>query len=161
MWYCSVEFQAAASADQRCYMVNCDKLSNTLPAATPQWNLRRSAEEIYQAVRRSPVTPEKPQLRRCIRRRFRPLLKCLLRRSRRFDPNNLCDVIPRLPIDRLHVGQREINIVVGGLIVASPPEFLNTDPAYFSPWLVTSPKEILYTGVFGDLNDGDIERTAA
>jgi nucleoside-diphosphate-sugar epimerase len=55
---CRIEFEGAASADKRCYMVNCDKLIRTLPDARPQWNLQRSAEEVYGAVRRSPVTPD-------------------------------------------------------------------------------------------------------
>lgn len=55
---CSVEFQGEPSADTRCYMVNCDKLSNTLPDGAPQWTLQRSAEQIYQAVVDSPVSPE-------------------------------------------------------------------------------------------------------
>jgi len=55
---CRIEFQNSAGVDKRCYMVNCDKLTRTLPDARPQWNLRRSAEQVYEAVKRSPVTPD-------------------------------------------------------------------------------------------------------
>ncbi|MCB0128039.1 MAG: NAD-dependent epimerase/dehydratase family protein, partial [Caldilineaceae bacterium] len=44
-----VEFAPGAEPDTRNYMVNCDKLANTVPAFQPQWTVRRGVEELYAA----------------------------------------------------------------------------------------------------------------
>jgi len=44
-----VEFAPGAEPDTRNYMVNCDKLANTVPGYQPQWTIRRGAEELYAA----------------------------------------------------------------------------------------------------------------
>ncbi|MEM7029137.1 MAG: SDR family oxidoreductase [Chloroflexota bacterium] len=44
-----VEIAAGAGPDQRCYRVNCDKISQTLPAYQPQWTVRRGAQSLYEA----------------------------------------------------------------------------------------------------------------
>lgn len=48
---CQVTYADDASADRRCYRVDCDKIARTLPEFTPRWNARRGAEELYQAYR--------------------------------------------------------------------------------------------------------------
>jgi nucleoside-diphosphate-sugar epimerase len=44
-----VTFAEGASPDIRNYRVNCDKLAETLPSFQPQWTVRRSVEELYEA----------------------------------------------------------------------------------------------------------------
>jgi len=53
-----VEFAAGASADARCYRVNCDKLADTLPDYQPQWTARRGAQELCAAYQAHGVTVE-------------------------------------------------------------------------------------------------------
>jgi len=47
-----VEFAEGASADQRSYRVNCDKVLRTLPEFKPEWNVRLGAKELYDAFRK-------------------------------------------------------------------------------------------------------------
>lgn len=51
-----IGFAEGASADQRCYRVNCDKLVETLPEYQPQWDARRGAQELYAAYQTVGVT---------------------------------------------------------------------------------------------------------
>jgi nucleoside-diphosphate-sugar epimerase len=44
-----VRYHEQGGPDTRCYRVNCDKLVDTLPAARPQWTVRRGVEELYAA----------------------------------------------------------------------------------------------------------------
>jgi nucleoside-diphosphate-sugar epimerase len=44
-----VTFADGASPDIRNYRVNCDKIAETLPAFKPEWTVRRSVEELYEA----------------------------------------------------------------------------------------------------------------
>jgi nucleoside-diphosphate-sugar epimerase len=44
-----VTYADGASPDIRNYRVNCDKLARTLPTFQPQWTVRRSVEELYEA----------------------------------------------------------------------------------------------------------------
>jgi len=44
-----VTFSEGAGPDLRNYRVNCDKLVRVLPAAQPQWTVRRGVEELYKA----------------------------------------------------------------------------------------------------------------
>ncbi len=53
-----VGFAEGASADQRCYRVNCDKLARALPEYKPQWDARRGAQELYAAYQKYGVTLE-------------------------------------------------------------------------------------------------------
>ena len=53
-----VRYHPDGGPDKRCYRVNCDKLVDTLPAARPQWTVRRGIEELYEAFRRSGLTIE-------------------------------------------------------------------------------------------------------
>lgn len=43
---CSLEFAGEASADVRCYRVNCDKLSRQIPAFVPRWGVAEGAREL-------------------------------------------------------------------------------------------------------------------
>jgi nucleoside-diphosphate-sugar epimerase len=47
-----VTYAEGASPDIRNYRVNCDKLANTLPTFRPQWTVRKSVEELYEAFLR-------------------------------------------------------------------------------------------------------------
>ncbi len=44
-----ITYAEGASADTRCYQVDCGKLPRTLPEFSPQWTLRRGIESLYQA----------------------------------------------------------------------------------------------------------------
>ncbi len=55
---CHVEFAEGASPDERCYKVNCDRLSQVLPGFHSQWNARRGAKELYEAYKKYGVTLE-------------------------------------------------------------------------------------------------------
>ena len=49
---CKTAFADNASADTRCYRVDCQKLTNTLPGFQPAWDVRRGAEELLGAYRK-------------------------------------------------------------------------------------------------------------
>jgi nucleoside-diphosphate-sugar epimerase len=53
-----IEYAGGASADKRCYRVDCSKLAKTLPEFKPQWNARRGAEELYAAFQKVGLTLE-------------------------------------------------------------------------------------------------------
>jgi len=55
---CQVTFADGASADKRCYKVDCDRLPSVLTNFQPQWNVRRGAEELYEAYKKYGVTLE-------------------------------------------------------------------------------------------------------
>ncbi|MCB9897837.1 MAG: SDR family oxidoreductase [Planctomycetes bacterium] len=42
-------FAEGASADKRCYRVDCEKLPRAVPAFRPEWTVRRGAEELHRA----------------------------------------------------------------------------------------------------------------
>ena len=46
-----VTFADSAGPDKRCYRVNCDKISRTLPAFKPRWTARDGARQLYDAYR--------------------------------------------------------------------------------------------------------------
>jgi nucleoside-diphosphate-sugar epimerase len=54
----SLEFAEGASPDVRNYRVNCDKIVNTLPDYKPKWDVRKGAQELYDAYRRVGVLLE-------------------------------------------------------------------------------------------------------
>ncbi|MDH3195122.1 MAG: SDR family oxidoreductase [Hyphomicrobiales bacterium] len=45
-----VEYAPDAGPDKRCYRVDCSKIRDTFPDFQPQWNLRKGAVEIYDAI---------------------------------------------------------------------------------------------------------------
>ena len=51
-----IEYADNAGPDKRCYRVNCDKITSTLPAFQPQWNARAGAEDLYRAYRSAGIT---------------------------------------------------------------------------------------------------------
>ncbi|MCH7623828.1 MAG: SDR family oxidoreductase [Nitrospinae bacterium] len=55
---CQVTFADGASPDKRCYKVDCDRLPSVLTDFQPQWNVRRGAEELYEAYKKYGVTLE-------------------------------------------------------------------------------------------------------
>jgi hypothetical protein len=54
---CRVEFAPGASADVRNYRVSCDKIADQLGFRVA-WNVRRGAEELYEAYLRTGLTLE-------------------------------------------------------------------------------------------------------
>ena len=71
----TVAFANDAFDDPRNYRVNCDKLSDTLPAARSQWTVRRGVEELLSAYLREGLTLEQLEGSRFGRvRRVRELL---------------------------------------------------------------------------------------
>lgn len=54
----TVTFAGGASADQRNYRVNCDKLMRHLRGYEPRWTLRKGIEQIYAAFRDQRLTEE-------------------------------------------------------------------------------------------------------
>jgi nucleoside-diphosphate-sugar epimerase len=53
-----IRFADGASADTRCYRVNCDKAIETLEHYRPQWTARKGVEECYTAYTKHGVTLE-------------------------------------------------------------------------------------------------------
>lgn len=46
-----VRFAPGASADKRCYRVDCSKIARRLPQFCPRWTVRRGAEQLLEAYR--------------------------------------------------------------------------------------------------------------
>lgn len=55
---CELEFAPDAGPDSRCYRVSFEKIARVLPAFQPQWNVRKGAEQVYAAYRKSNLTLE-------------------------------------------------------------------------------------------------------
>jgi nucleoside-diphosphate-sugar epimerase len=53
-----IEYAEGASADRRCYRVDCSKIRSLLPAFQPQWDARKGAVELYEAFRKTNLTVE-------------------------------------------------------------------------------------------------------
>jgi nucleoside-diphosphate-sugar epimerase len=53
-----ITYAAGASADSRCYQVDCGKLARVLPEAAPEWSLRRGVESLYEAYSQQSQTIE-------------------------------------------------------------------------------------------------------
>jgi len=49
---CKIEFAKKASADKRCYRVDCSKLTKVLTDFKPKWNARKGAQQLYRAFKR-------------------------------------------------------------------------------------------------------------
>jgi nucleoside-diphosphate-sugar epimerase len=49
-------FAEGGGPDKRSYQVDCSKIARVLPEFTPQWTVRRGAEELYAAYRRNGLT---------------------------------------------------------------------------------------------------------
>jgi nucleoside-diphosphate-sugar epimerase len=48
---CHVEYAPDGGPDKRCYRVDCDKIRRMLPRFQPQWNVRKGAQQLYDAYR--------------------------------------------------------------------------------------------------------------
>lgn len=48
---CEIEYASGGGPDKRCYRVNCDKLARIVPAFLPCWDVRRGAQQLYDAYR--------------------------------------------------------------------------------------------------------------
>ena len=55
---CKVTFAQGASADTRCYRVNCDRIVATLKTFAPQWTARLGAQQLYKAYKEIGLTLE-------------------------------------------------------------------------------------------------------
>lgn len=55
---CTVEYSANGGPDPRSYRVNFSKIKNMLPGFQPKWNVRRGAQELYDACREARLTLE-------------------------------------------------------------------------------------------------------
>lgn len=53
-----IEYAAGASADHRCYRVDCSKIRHTLSSFQPQWDARKGAAQLYEAFRKTDLTVE-------------------------------------------------------------------------------------------------------
>jgi len=54
----TLEFADGASADKRCYKVDCSHLPGVLPEFQPQWTARKGAQELYLAYKQAGLTLE-------------------------------------------------------------------------------------------------------
>jgi nucleoside-diphosphate-sugar epimerase len=50
---CKVEYASGGGPDPRSYRVDFSKIKNQLPGFAPQWNVRRGAQELYDACRQA------------------------------------------------------------------------------------------------------------
>jgi nucleoside-diphosphate-sugar epimerase len=55
---CHIEYAPGGGPDKRCYRVDCSKLARVLPKFQPRWNLRRGAQQLYDAFRSVGLTVE-------------------------------------------------------------------------------------------------------
>ena len=53
---CRIEYAAGASADQRCYRVDCTKIGLHVPGFRPRWTLRRGIQQLFEAYQSHELT---------------------------------------------------------------------------------------------------------
>jgi nucleoside-diphosphate-sugar epimerase len=53
---CRIEYAPGGGPDKRCYRVDCGKIRRILPNFQPQWNVRKGAEQLYEAYRAAGLT---------------------------------------------------------------------------------------------------------
>jgi nucleoside-diphosphate-sugar epimerase len=71
-----VEYAPGGGPDNRCYRINCEKITRVLPGFRPKWTARNGAMELYDAYRAAGLTREDLEGSRYIRlRHIRHLLK--------------------------------------------------------------------------------------
>ena len=51
-----IKYAEGGGPDLRCYRVNCDKISHTLPEFHPQWTVRRGIEQLYKTYQTQNLT---------------------------------------------------------------------------------------------------------
>ena len=61
---CRIEVAPDAGPDKRSYCVSFEKIARVLPAFKPQWDVRRGAEQLFAAYRRSGLILEEFEGRR-------------------------------------------------------------------------------------------------
>jgi nucleoside-diphosphate-sugar epimerase len=72
---CEITYEPGAGPDLRCYRVNCDKIRRHVPAFEPRWDVRRGAQQLYEAYQRAELTEAEFQGSRYIRlKRIQELL---------------------------------------------------------------------------------------
>jgi nucleoside-diphosphate-sugar epimerase len=54
---CRIEYAKEPSPDRRCCRADFGKIARTIPGYKPTWNIRRGAEELYNAFRANHLTP--------------------------------------------------------------------------------------------------------
>jgi nucleoside-diphosphate-sugar epimerase len=55
---CAIDYSPNGGPDPRSYRVNFDKIKSALPGFQPKWNIRRGAQELYDACRAAKLTFE-------------------------------------------------------------------------------------------------------
>ncbi len=55
---CRIEYAPDAGPDKRCYRVDSSKIARLLPEFKPQWDVRRGAQELYEAYKKVGLTLE-------------------------------------------------------------------------------------------------------
>lgn len=55
---CHIEYASNPSPDKRCCRVDFGKIARALPGFTPRWDIRRGAEELYQAFKAQQLTAQ-------------------------------------------------------------------------------------------------------
>ena len=55
---CSIEYAPDGGPDKRCYRVDCGKIRRKLPGFQPRWNLRKGAQQLYDAYKAVGLTRE-------------------------------------------------------------------------------------------------------
>jgi hypothetical protein len=53
-----VRYAVGGGPDPRCYRVDCNKLSRTLPEYQPRWTVRRGMEQLFDAFKANGLTRE-------------------------------------------------------------------------------------------------------
>lgn len=55
---CRIEYADNAGPDKRCYRVNCDKISRSLPEYEPKWDARKGAQQLFDCYQQTGLTFE-------------------------------------------------------------------------------------------------------
>jgi nucleoside-diphosphate-sugar epimerase len=55
---CRIEYAPGGGPDKRCYRVDCGKIRRVLPSFQPQWNVRKGAQQLYEAYRAVGLTAD-------------------------------------------------------------------------------------------------------
>jgi hypothetical protein len=66
---CRIEYASGAGPDKRCYRVDCGKIARMVPGFQPRWDVRRGAQQLYEAYRAVGLTAADVQSSRYFRLR--------------------------------------------------------------------------------------------
>ena len=64
---CHVEYAPGGGPDKRCYRIDCNKIRRILPGFQPQWNVRKGAQQLYDAYRTVGLTRQDVENGRYVR----------------------------------------------------------------------------------------------